>query len=106
MTEKKKEEFAKGITDAFGATTRDLGPGTIAGKPVTITATITELGGVEIVDTTWIWKKQYVLKSHSKGMGTETLKIATSVQEGVPIDATLFLVPDSIDITSVDPFKY
>ena len=109
MTEKQKEEFAKGITDAFGATTRIIGEEKIAGKNCVITETVTKLGGMEIVDTTWIWTsggEKIVLKSHSKGMGTETLKIATSVQEGIPIDKTLFVVPDSIKISFIDPFKY
>jgi hypothetical protein len=106
MTEKQKEEFAKGITHALGAKTQIVGEEKIAGENCVVAATITKVRGMTIVDTTWTWENKYVLKSHSKGMGTETLKIATSVQKGIPIDATLFLVPDSIDITSVDPFKY
>ncbi|MCZ6775892.1 MAG: hypothetical protein O7D34_05500 [Ignavibacteria bacterium] len=70
-----------------------------------MTETVTALGGIKTVDTVWTWKK-YVLKSHSKGLGTETLEIATSVQEGIRIDETLFQIPDSISITSIDPFKY
>ena len=105
MTEAQKEQFAKGITDAFGATTRIIGTETIAGKQCAVTETVTELGGMKSVTKEWRWKN-FVLKTHSTGMGMETLELATSVREGIPIDETLFLVPDSISITSIDPFKY
>jgi len=98
MTEKQKEEFAKGITDAFGATTRIIGEEKIAGKNCVITETVSVVGGDTTVVKEWRWKN-FILKLHSWGMGMETRKIATNVQEGIRIDKTLFDVPADVDIT-------
>ena len=98
MTEKQKEEFAKGITDAFGATTRIIGEEKIAGKNCVITETVTVVGGDTTVVKEWRWEN-FILKLDAEGMGTKTHKIARSVQVGVRIDKTLCDVPPDVDIT-------
>jgi hypothetical protein len=94
----KKKEFARGMSDAFKATTVTLEPETVAGRTCDVTETTTGPQGMETRTKVWTWKG-FVMKSVSTGMGSDITEEVLSMEEGENIPADWLIIPDDVELS-------
>ena len=103
MTSDQAQQFGQDMADAMNTQITDLGTGEVAGVMCNITLAVTDMMGMNVETTTWIYEN-YLIKSVSEGAVTANEEV-TLFNEGVDNDPDLFVVPDNVTITDVaSPF--
>ena len=103
MTDDQAQQFGQDMADAMNTVITDLGTGEVAGVMCTITLAVTNMMGMNIETTTWMYEN-FLMKSVSEGAVTANEEVSL-FNEGVDHDPDLFVVPDNVTITDVSsPF--
>jgi hypothetical protein len=103
MTDDQAQQFGQNMADAMNTELTETGTGEVAGVMCTIYTAVTNMMGMDITTTTWIYEN-YLMKSVSEGAVTSNEEV-TLFNEGVNNDPGLFVVPDNVTITDVNsPF--
>ena len=103
MTDEQAQQFGQDMADAMNTELTETGTGVVAGVMCTIYTAVTNMMGMDITTTTWIYEN-YLMKSVSEGSVTSKEEV-TLFNEGVNNDPGLFVVPDNVTITDINsPF--
>ena len=103
MTEDQAQQFGQDMADAMNTELTETGTGEVAGVLCTIYTAVTNMMGMDITTTTWIYEN-YLMKSVSEGSVSSNEEV-TLFNEGVNNDPGLFIVPDNVTITDIgSPF--
>jgi len=103
MTDDQAQQYGQDMADAMNTELTETGTGEVAGVMCTIYTAVTNMMGMDITTTTWIYEN-YLMKSVSEGAVTSNEEV-TLFNEGLDNDPGLFVVPDNVTITDVNsPF--
>lgn len=72
---------------------KKIGTEEVCGKPCDIFFIHDEYNGMPVVVKVWVWKG-IVLKKETKSYGSYEMLETTDIQENVPVDPSVFIVPD------------
>lgn len=101
MSEGDAQQFAEQMSGATNTEVIELGSEEVAGKICNKSKAVTDLMGMKITTTTWMYKN-FLMKSESEGNGPKVTEIVTKFDEGVSIDTEKLKVPSNVVITEIN----
>jgi hypothetical protein len=103
ITDDQAQQFGQDMADAMNTEITEVGTGEVAGVMCIITLAITNMMGMNLETTTWMYEN-FLMKSVSEGAVTSNEEVSL-FNEGVDNDPDLFVPPDNVVITDVSsPF--